>query len=121
MADFSVRYDPEEEIIRVEMRGEFDAQMLSASTAALVEEIKRSACTRVLMDHRQATPKLSVVEQYRRPEVAVGLGVPRSCRFAIVYREAHDAYGFIETVSVNRGMIVKIFQGEEEALEWLRK
>ena len=48
MSQFSIRYNPEEDIIRVEMLGEFDARMLSASTAALVEEIQRSACTRVL-------------------------------------------------------------------------
>ena len=121
MTDFSVRYDPEEEIVRVEMVGEFDAQTLSASTMAMVEEMQRSSCTRVLLDHRQATPKLSVVEQYRRPEIAASLGVPRLSRIAIVYKESQEAYAFIETVAVNRGLIVKVFQVPEEALEWLRK
>ena len=121
MSQFSIRYNPEEDIIRVEMLGEFDARMLSASTAALVEEIQRSACTSVLMDHRQATPKLSVVEQYRRPEIGANLGVPRSCRIAIVYRKSHDSYRFIETVGKNWGFMVKTFQVAEKALESLRK
>jgi hypothetical protein len=121
MSEFSVRCDPEEGIIRVEMHGEFDAETLSASTAALAGEIKRSGCTRVLLDHRQAAPTLSVIQQYMRPEVAAKLGVPRSCRIAIVYRGPYDTYRFIETVARNKGLAVRIFKIEDEALEWLRE
>lgn len=120
MSDFLVRHNPDEDIVHVEMRGEFDAKLLSASTAAFVEEVRRTSSKRVLMDHRQATPRLTVPEQYDRPEIASELGVPRSCRLAIVCRETDEVYRFIETVGVNRGFIVKVFTNIEEAVDWLK-
>lgn len=120
MGDYVVRYDSEDALLVVELRGEFDAHVLSASTAAMVKELPRSGCQRILMDHRNALPHLSVVEQFKRPEVAAGLGVPKTCSLALVYREDHELYRFIETVGRNRGFRVRIFPTIEEAVEWLR-
>lgn len=120
MGNFSVDYIPEEGFIRVQIQGEFDAQLLSESTSKLVEEITLSKCNRVLMDHRTATPKLSVVELYRRPEVAAKLGVPRMSKIAIVYSEPDEVYNFIETVGVNQGFTVQVFQDIDKGIQWLR-
>lgn len=121
MSGFTVEYDSQEEIVRVEMRGEFDAALLSASTSAFVEEVRRSGCTRILMNHLHAKPKLSVIEQYERPTVAAKLGVPRHSRIAIVCQEFDQLYQFIETVGVNQGFSVKVFTEMEAALHWLKR
>lgn len=121
MNGYSVYYDPEEDIIHVDITGEYDAQMLSESSSMMVKEIQRTGCTRILMDHRHAIPKLSVVEQYLRPKIAEKLGVPLYCQIAIVYKESQDVYKFIETVAFNQGLTVKIFQLKREALTWLHE
>ena len=120
MSSYAVRYDQAEGVVRVEIRGNFDAKLLSESTAALSLEIEESGSNRILMDHREATPKLTVSEQYDRPGIAFKLGVPRSCRIAIVCRAMDEVYRFIETVGVNSGYTIKVFLKVDEALRWLR-
>ena len=120
MSNYLVRTEPHDEIIYVKMIGEFDAKTLSESTASLVEELNRTSYRKILLDHSEATPLLSVLEQHERPEVAEKIGVQRACRVAIVYRKDHETYLFIETVARNKGFSVKIFTSTEEAVNWLR-
>ncbi len=122
MTEYTVQHNPEEDLIRVEMRGEFNAQAQNACTSALVQEIQRTACERILIDHRQATPRLSLIEQYQRPEIAEKLGVPKTCQTAVVYLiQHHDVYRFLETVARNNHLRTRIFLDEQEALAWLNE
>jgi len=120
MSNYLVRTEPHDETICVKMFGEFDAKTLSESTASLVEELNRTGYRKILLDHSEATPVLSVLEQHKRPEVAGKIGIHRACCVAIVYRKDHEAYFFIETVARNNGFSVKIFTSTEEAMSWLR-
>ncbi|MBW1847959.1 MAG: hypothetical protein JRJ27_12640 [Deltaproteobacteria bacterium] len=120
MSNYLVTTEPHDETIYVKMLGEFDAKTLSESTASLVEELNRTSYRKILLDHSEATPLLSVLEQHERPEVAEKIGVQRECLVAIVYRKDHETYEFIETVARNKGFSVKIFTSTEEAVSWLR-
>lgn len=120
MDNFSVQYKPNEGFILVCLTGEFDERVLSQSTAQMVEVMSQSKCSRILMDHRQAKPKLSVADLYDRPKKAIDLGVPRVSKIAIVYSEPDDAYEFIETVGRNNGFNVRSFQDLNDATHWLR-
>lgn len=117
----TVEYDKNEDILIVKLHGTFDAKILSESTSEMVKEQKRTKCTRILMDHTDATPLLSVADQYDRPATALKLGVPSHCRISILYHDNKPVYDFIETVGRNKGFIVKTFMDKEEALKWLHQ
>ena len=119
MDNYTVEYMPDYGIIKVQIKGEFDAQVLSMATSKLVEEISRHDCSQILMDHRDATSKLPIVDLYNRPEIAASLGIERSNRIAIIYSKEEDDYRFLETVARNKGFMVKIFKDLDEGIKWL--
>ena len=119
MDNYAVEYMPDNGIIKVQIKGEFDAQVLSRSTAKLAEEISRHNCSQILMDHRDATPKLPIVDIYNRPEIAASLGVQRSNRIALIYSRGEADYRFLETVARNKGFMVRVFKDIDEGIKWL--
>ena len=120
MGNYSVQYLLEEGIIRVHLQGKFDAQLLNMSTMKLVEEISHSNCNRILMDHREAMPKLPTIDLFDRPRIATEIGIKRTTKIAIVYSTREDDYRFIETVGTNRGFNVKVFSDYEDCIKWLK-
>jgi len=121
MENFAVQYIPDEGIIRLQLHGEIDAQMLSMATSKLVEEISRWNCNRLLMDHREAKLDISVSEIFDRPMIASKLGVPLSSRIAIIYSTRESDYRFVETAGRNRGFNIKVFTDIDEGIKWLKR
>jgi len=46
-------------------------------------------------------------------------GMPRASRIAILASPSDDQHDFIETASQNRGVMLRVFQDEDEAITWL--
>lgn len=120
MSNLTVLFLPEDEIILAIIKGDFDAQILSQSTSMIVKEILQSKCFRILMDHREAMPNISISELYYRPSIASKLGVPSSAKIAIVHSCSPDKYAFVENVGVNSGFDIKVFQDIHNAKHWLK-
>ena len=120
MSGFTVQHLTEEGIIRVHLQGRFDAKLLSTVTLKLAEEISRCNCTRMLMDHREATLHLSTVDIFDRPKIASKIGVPYGSKIAIVYSIGENEYQFVETVGRNGGFDVKVFTDIGEGIKWLK-
>jgi len=120
VGQFTVQYLPEEEIIRVHLKGAFDAQSFSMTTSKVAEEASRSNCSHILMDHREATRHLSTTEIFERPKIALKFGLSRASKIALVYSTKEDDYQFVETVGKNRGFDVKVFADMDEAIRWLK-
>ena len=55
---------------------------------------------------------------YNMPETALKAGVGRGIKRALVAKNLND-FHFLETVFLNRGNIVKLFDNIDEAREWL--
>jgi hypothetical protein len=81
----------------------------------------------VLLDGRTITGNPGTIERFFYGEFAADAvakhharSAARATRFAYVLREpVLDPQKFGETVAVNRGMLVKVFDSLEEALHWL--
>ncbi len=119
MDNYTVEFMPDYGIIKVQIKGEFDAQVLSMATTKLAEEISRHNCSQILMDHRDATSKLPFVDIYKRPEIGASLGIQRSNRIAVIYSKGEEDYRFLETVARNQGFMVRIFKDFDEGIRWL--
>ena len=75
--------------------------------------------TKVLIDATRADPKMSVFDDYEYTSDHQS-HLPPKLRTAIIYRaEEEKKFKFIENVAFNRGVGIRIFTGENQALAWL--
>jgi hypothetical protein len=73
----------------------------------------------LLNDLRGVERHLSLLDIYNLPKMSGEFGFPPRTKRAFVFSEDAKDYQFFETVSVNRGQLVKIFEDIDEALAWL--
>jgi hypothetical protein len=93
----------------------------------MLEAVARNKVEKVLFDGRGLTGNPKFMERFYYGEFAAqsvakfsARGVSRDAMFAYVLEVPMlDPRRFGETVAVNRGMVVKIFDNLDEALGWL--
>ena len=105
--------------ILVDQTGEITVAEIDESRPRIRQSVAENGVLRVLVDVRGTANKLSTIEYFSVTERYVAEGFPRP-RAALVCRP--DQFGdvsFIESVAVNRGLPLKVFISEEEALQWL--
>ncbi|MBA4394757.1 MAG: hypothetical protein C0407_14500, partial [Desulfobacca sp.] len=88
---------------------------------AITHIMKTNRITKVLIDHRNVVSVTgSVTDIYNRPKLFKIIGVILRIRIAEIIKPEHlEHFKFFETVCVNRGFQISIFQDKEKALSWL--
>jgi hypothetical protein len=107
-------------IIRVDSYGEVTEGDLLASMEEVLAIHKERGISRVFVDASRETSLPSTLPLHHFGSVlsqdAMVLKIAVSASAAV-----HDVLRFLETVTQNRGMQVKIFENREEALAWLKE
>jgi hypothetical protein len=116
---YSVTYRDESDLIAVSVDGELNMTVFMEIAAEVGRLIKKHSCNRILNDMRNAFPPESVGDTYFMPEKALALGVARNIRRALIVSGNFEDYRFMETVFINQGNIVKLFDNIDEAQSWL--
>jgi len=116
---YSVVYREEEDLIEVSVVGELNMMLFKDLAREVGSLIKQHSCKRILNDMRKAFPAESAGDTYFMPKKALDLGVARNIRRALVVNGHFHGYKFMETVFINQGNIVKLFNSIEEARRWL--
>lgn len=114
-----VRYLSDLDIVLVETHGSY---ILGAEIETLKKTVKLSqeySCKKLLFDHRKANVIAETMEGYDRPSVYAGIGLHRLTKLATLVREVDDNLKFYETVCVNRGWSMKVFDDYDAAVAWL--
>jgi hypothetical protein len=111
---------PTDQIVRVEICGVLDAELLSMTTSKMVEQIQQHVCKRILMDHRNAEVRLSRLELYDKPRIAHSLGVPHARKIAIVYSRTDEDHWLVELMGRSQGFNVSLFRDVDSAMSWLK-
>src|SRR5690349_20272190 len=115
-------------LLEVEVQGEFSIEEAKRSFLETLENVGRHGATKVLIDGRTLTGEPGVIERFIYGEFAAAETarasskhkLSRTPRFAYVLKEPMlDPRRFGENVAANRGMIIKVFENREEAIEWL--
>jgi hypothetical protein len=90
---------------------------------AITHAMRTNRITRALIDHRHVTSVTgSTVEIYHRPRLFSVIGAIMKIRMAEIIKPEHlEHFKFFETVCVNQGYQVAIFQDREKAITWLLK
>ncbi len=116
-----MEFDTASKIAIVKTGGEADANSSGAMVMPIMKFMKKHACTRCLIDHRElsfVTGK--TIDIYQRPDTIRNTGIPMKVKIAAVIQEAHQPhFRFLETVSQNSGLNYRIFYDQEQAREWL--
>ena len=105
--------------VRLELIGEITRQELEVARANAGETLKQNGWKRLLIDATNATPKMSVVDDFEFTQEH-NTHLPVNLRTAIVHSPGEvDQFQFIEDVGRNRGMDMTLFDDQMEALHWL--
>lgn len=116
---FAVKYDKNTDCILVTVNGNFDLSILPLLATEVKQLIHDSSCIHILTDFRHAELTDSPTNTYKMPDSALNSGICRSIKRALVVKKIEQNFRFLETVFVNRGNVVKLFDNMDEAGEWL--
>ncbi len=116
---YELSYDQERDLIVGRVDGDIDRVLVNAMASKFAELVASSGCRKLLNDLRGARITHSTFDIYSMPRIVDKQGVPIGCRRALVISEPLEDFKFLETVSVNVGQQVRIFNDPKEALEWL--
>ena len=115
-------------LLRASVTGNFSLAEAKRTFIEILEAVARSKVEKVLFNGRGITGNPDTMERFYYGEFVAETigrfatnGVSRGTRFAYVLEEpVRDPERFGETVAVNRGMDVKTFDNDQDALGWLR-
>jgi hypothetical protein len=118
---------PDGDLLRVRATGEFSLEEAKRNFLEMMEAVALHKSKRVLVDGQTITGNPRAIERFYYGEFSADVVVQHqtrtgsgSIRFAYVLKEpVLDPKKFGETVAANRGMLIKVFDNLEEALEWL--
>jgi len=118
---------PYGDLLRVNATGEFSLEEAKRNFLEMMEAVALHRSKQVLVDGRTITGNPKTIERFYYGEFSADAVVQHqtrtssgSVRFAYVLREpVLDPKKFGETVAANRGMLIRVFDNLEEALEWL--
>lgn len=112
-----VWYDDDARLIRVRASGEDPVQEWKASKAQVLQLKEKYACDKLLADARgqEGTPDINFIYSF-------GASLPREIRCAVlVGKGTGEQHRFLETVAVNRGIPIRDFTEESDAVAWLTR
>jgi hypothetical protein len=118
---------PDGDLLMVCAMGEFSLEEAKRIFLEMMEAIALHSTKRVLLDGRTITGNPRTIERFFYGEFAAQTVAQHqtrtpsaATRFAYLLKEpVLDPQKFGETVAVNRGMPVKVFDSMEEAIHWL--
>ena len=116
-------------LLHVMVTGEFSLEEAQRAFLEILEAVTRHNTAKILLDGRELKGEPSTIQRFLFGEFTAHAVVryrkehsaSRALQFAFVLQEpVLDPQRFGETVAVNRGMWVKVFDNPEDALAWLR-
>jgi len=116
---YELSYDQERDLILGKVEGDLNRVLVEEMSHEFAKLTSSSRCFKLLNDLRSANITPSTFDIYAMPRIVEKQGVPFVSRRAILVSELSEEFEFLETVSVNVGQMVRIFNDEQAALEWL--
>lgn len=117
----SVCYDTENDCIVGNLVGEVTMKTLMTYVTTISEACEENNCKRFLNDISKSELKLSTVELYYLPRMAVKGAFNHSWKRAILLNERNRDVDFYEITAINQSLNIKVFTDRDEAIEWLHR
>jgi hypothetical protein len=121
--EWEIRIHNEEKYAEVITKGVADKDGSLNMAKVIRETMQQHGITRVLIDHRNIeSVSGEIIEIYNRPTLFRIMGVILGVKIAEIIKPDHIRhFSFFETVCINQGFRISIFQEYLPALEWLLK
>jgi hypothetical protein len=117
--EWKIDYLADEETLYIKTRGMLTTETANEMIKDIVSAMAQYGCTRQIVDHRNTIFTLSVSEYYQRPHINEEIGISRTWKIAMIFRELNQDTHFMETVFRNRGYNFHQFSDLEAAKTWL--
>jgi hypothetical protein len=118
-----LEFCPELDFLRVRAVGEFSLEEAGRTFLEMLESVARHNVRKVLFDGRGIVGEPKTMERFYYGEFAARAVAASAVPFTqfgyVLEVPVLDPWRFGEIVAVNRGMFVKTFDNQEDALEWL--
>ena len=121
--EYEIRIYNEEKYVEIVTRGVADKDGSLSMAKTIKETMQQHRMTRALIDHRNIeSVSGETMEIYNRPKLFRIMGVVLNIKIAEIIKPDHmKHFRFFETVCINQGIRLSIFQEKTPALEWLLK
>jgi hypothetical protein len=120
---WKIEYWQKEHILYAEISGPIYLDTLKRFASEIIVSLSINNVTRVLMDYRDATLEVSILDIYELPNILKKLGYSPGIQIAVVYSEASEkkeSFLFYENVLRNAGFVHRVFTDLLESLAWLK-
>jgi hypothetical protein len=119
--DWDIAVNDGHKYIEVITRGIADKDDSLNMAKAIAYAMKTNRMTKVLIDHSNIEGTTgNAIDIYSRPRLFGIIGVILRIKIAEIIKPEHlEHFKFLETVCVNQGYRISIFQDKERALTWL--
>jgi len=119
VSERTITYLEDEGIVWVRTSGTYVLAAEIETLKKALEMARGKNCKKLLFDHRKARVVAPTMESFDRPSVYRGLGFDSSFRVASLLTDICEDLRFYETVCVNRGWNMKVFDDFDSAMGWL--
>jgi hypothetical protein len=111
----------EDDIIRVVVTGVFSLDLARAVVGSAIRACEEHRLVRALADIRSMQGDMATLDRYEAGTYGAKM-IPRTIAVAMLARpDQISPDSFFENVLVNRGVNLRVFSDQEEALEWLKQ
>ena len=111
-----VTIDMESQLMRVQFDSDSTVENWKSALVQVERLSEESGLCRLLVDVRKQTDLADTMTLFD-----FGSHLPRSIRYAVLCESHLEEHRFIETVATNRGIDIKDFDSEQNAIEWLKE
>ena len=106
-------------VLEVRAKGEMNSDNAQQVARRISELVLQHRCYRVLFDYVKTHITDSILTIYETPPCMEKEGLTRAMRLAVCYEKDEQKHRFWETVFRNRGYMARVFEKEDDALQWL--
>ena len=119
--EYEIRIHKEEKYVEVVTKGVANKDGSLSMAKTIKETMQQRKITKALIDHRNIeSVSGEIIEIYDRPKLFRIIGVIWNIKIAEIIKPDHvEHFRFFETVCINQGFRISIFQEKLPALEWL--
>ena len=117
---YKIKTEIEKNYLKFTASGEQTFEANTELVAAIIEACIENKVTKVLVDIRGFIGQPGIVSDYKLANIAAkgALGIVK--KTALLHqRESSEFTTFFETATRNRGIDMRVFMDESEAVEWL--
>jgi hypothetical protein len=111
-----IKIDKKNRLLRVQFESDSTVENWKTALVKVKRLSEEMGYRRVLVDVRKQTDLPDTLTLFD-----FGAGLPNSIAFAVLCELHLEDHRFIENVAINRGLAVKDFDSEQNAVEWLKK